>query len=208
MQNPTVLPSEREFSPETVCVPCAGVYIARSFNLAIPGTKAEVLALASDMGTPYGIGANFTKLAAGMLKRYGLVGTVTDHQGGPAAVGAVSNAVREAVAAGEPVVVGLAGDQLNLTPHYQNNSVGHAIAVLYQHGAPGIQLDPLAPAGYPGDPFSGAELTAFATACIIFRQQAVDPCADLKLQLASAQADIVGLKARLVSINKISGGTP
>ena len=175
MQNPGVNPSERSFSPETVCVPCTGVMIARAFNPSVPGTKAEVLALAVQMGAPNGVGANYTKLKPAMKARYGLIGTVTDHLGGPAAVAAVSAAVRRGVAAGQPVVVGLAGDQFNLTPRYQSNHVGHSIAVLYPHGAPGIQLDPLAPAGYMGDPFDGPELTKYATAAIIFETPAPAP---------------------------------
>lgn len=187
MINPSVVPSERIFSPQTVCVPLSGMLIARGFNPKIPATKAEVLALANDMGAPNGIGANFAKLAAGMQKRYKLSGKVIE--GAAAAI----PAVRAATLKG-PCIIGLAGDQLNLTPHWQTHSVGHAIAVFYPMGTVGIQLDPLAPNGYVGDMFTDAELVAFCTAAIIFDatpdcsaavKAATDP---LNTKIASAQA--------------------
>lgn|GEM_PF-4172660 len=181
MINPGVNPTERVFSPQTVCVPATGVYIARALNPNVPGTVAEVLALASDMGAPYGAGANYTKLAAAMQKRYGLSGTVIE--GGAQAQTAVKYAVERGVYA-----VGLAGDQVNLTPHYQPNSVGHSIAVLYTLGLWGLQLDPLAPAGYKGDPFGAAELNAFCTAAILFK---VPDTADCTAQVKAATDALV-----------------
>lgn len=168
MRPPNVDPSERSFSPQTVCVWVSGLYAARSLKPTLPGTYTEVLALAADSGVTdwQTVGrANFTKLAAGMKKRYGLIGRVIE---GPAA----QLAVLEAAAAG-PVVVCLAGNQLNLTPHWQNGSIGHAIAVLYPNGTTGTQFDPLAPAGYNGDPFPPAELAKFATATLIFKDTEV-----------------------------------
>ena len=50
--NPGVNLTERIFNPQTVCVPATGVYIARALPPDIPGTVAEVLALAEDMGAP------------------------------------------------------------------------------------------------------------------------------------------------------------
>lgn len=99
-----------------------------------------------------------------MKGRYGLTGTVIE--GGAASA---QPAALAAAAAG-PCAIGLAGNQLNLTPHWQTGSVGHAIAVFYPPGSEttGIQLDPLARQDYAGDPFSPAEMTAFATAAIIF----------------------------------------
>jgi hypothetical protein len=199
MNNPGVLPSEREFSPQTVCVPATGVYIARALKGdSVPGTKAEVLALATDMGAPGGVGANFYKLAAGMQKRYGLVAAA--HEEGAAASLAAVNA---AYAKG-PIVVGLAGNQLNLTPHWQTGSVGHAICVLYGF-FPGVQLDPLAPAGYFGDAFGADEFRKFVTAAIIFT--AYPDCTKAVADAtATLQADITGLQARLASISKIATG--
>lgn len=168
MKNPGVSPTERIFDPETVCVPLTGVMIARAFNPAVPGTVAEVLALANQMGTPYGEGANYALLAPAMKARYGLNSTVVDHLGPQAAYAAVM-----AAALAGPVVVGLAGDQYNLSPRYQSNHIGHSIAVLYPSGMTGTQLDPLAPAGYQGDPFPPAELAKYATAAIIFKEEVV-----------------------------------
>jgi hypothetical protein len=167
MPLPTVSPSERLFNPQTVCVWETGLFIARWYNPSIPATKDEVIALAAASGVSdwFNVGrANFTKLAAGMKLRYGLTGTVIE---GPAA--AQASALAAALAG--PCAIGLAGDQLNLTPHWQATSVGHAIAVFYPPASEttGIQLDPLAPQDYAGDPFSPAELTRFTTAAIIFR---------------------------------------
>lgn len=187
MNNPGVNPTERIFSPQTVCVPASGVYIARALNPAVPGTKAEVLALAVDMGAPNGAGANFTKLAVGMKKRYGLSGTVTEGAAGAQA------AVKAAFAAG-PCVIGLAGDQLNLAPHYQANHIGHAIAVLYPIGDVGLQLDPLAPAAYRGDAFDLVQLAQFATAAIVFRAP-VDCAAAVKAATDPLNAKIAQLTA-------------
>ena len=67
-------------------------------------------------------------------------------------------------------VCGLAGDQLNLQPRYQANSVGHSIACCIPTAwALGPAADPLAPAGYKGDPFGAAELNAYCTAAIMFK---------------------------------------
>ena len=163
MNNPGVNPTERIFSPQTTCVPQTGVFIARAFNPAVPGTKEEVLALAVQMGAPYGKNANYTLLKPAMKARYGLIGDVTDHLGAKAAY----DAVMKAAAAG-PCVVGLAGDLWNLTPRWQNVHVGHSVAVLYENGTTGVQLDPVAPAGYMGDSLPPTELAKFATAAIIF----------------------------------------
>lgn len=165
MQLPTVAPSEQVFSPQTTCVWQSGLYVARAFDPSIPATKAEVLALAADSGVPGGGSGNFTKLAVGMKKRYGLVGVSYPSSNIPA----MRAAVLAAASAG-PVAIALAGDQINLTPHWQGKPVGHAIAVFYQHGTTGIQLDPLAPAGYAGDPFTPAELTAYGRAALIFTE--------------------------------------
>jgi hypothetical protein len=166
MPLPTVLPSETSFDPQTVCVWETGLFIARWYDPSIPATKNEVIALAAASGVddPFIEGrANFTKLASGMKARYGLTGTVIE------GAAAARDAVLAAASAG-PCAIGLAGDQLNLTPHHQDHSVGHAIAVFYPPGSEttGIQLDPLAPQDYPGDPFSPVEMRAFTTAAIIF----------------------------------------
>lgn len=168
MHPPSVDPTERLFNPQTVCVWASGVYIARAFDPSVPGTTAEVLALAADSGVPGGASGNYAQLQPGMKKRYGLVGTLVDHQGGPAAQAAVL-----AAAAAGPIAVALAGDMYNLTPRWQNGHTGHSIAVLYEHGPVGVQFDPLAPAGYPGDPFPPAELANFATAALIFKEELV-----------------------------------
>lgn len=163
MPLPTVAPTERVFSPQTVCVWATGLYLARWHNPAIPVTKEEVIALAAASGVAdwHNVGrANFTKLAVGMKLRYGLVVKVIE------GAAAAQSAVLAAASAG-PCAIGLAGDQLNLTPHWQPVSVGHAIAVFYQGGTAGIQLDPLAPQGYAGDPFPPAEMSKFTTAAII-----------------------------------------
>ena len=167
MPLPTVLPSETSFDPQTVCVWETGLFIARWYDPSIPATKDEVIALAAASGVidwKVEGRANFTKLARGMKARYGLTGTVIE--GGPASA---QPAALAAAAAG-PCAIGFAGNQLNLTPHHQDRSVGHAIAVFYPPGSEttGIQLDPLAPQDYTGDPFSPAEMVAFATAAIIF----------------------------------------
>lgn len=191
MINPGVFPSEREFSPQTVCVPATGVYLARALRgSAIPGTKAEVLALAVDMGAPGGIGANFTKLAAGLSKRYGITGAKV-YEGAAAA----QPAVKAAFAAG-PHVIGVAGRLLNLTPRYQATDVGHAIAILYPIGSTGLQLDPLAPAGYYGDAFPLAELAKFATAAIIIPAP-WDCSAAVKAATATLSSKISNAKAAL-----------
>ena len=190
MINPGVYPSERAFNPQTVCVPATGVYIARALlGTKIPGTVEEVLALATIMGAPYGAGANYTKLAAGMKERYGLVGSVVE--GGPQAQTAVKYAIERG-----PYVVGLAGDQLNLQPHYQPNSVGHSIAVLYPYslGLWGLQLDPLAPAGYKGDPFGAAELNAYCTAAILFKAPALDCTVEVKAATDTLTKKLVAIK--------------
>jgi hypothetical protein len=166
MPLPTVSPTERYFTPQTVCVWETGLFIARWYKPSIPATKDEVIALAAASGVTdwYNVGrANFTKLAAGMKLRYGLTGRVVE---GAAAAQA---AVLAAASAG-PCAIGLAGDQLNLTPHWQAGSVGHAIAVLYPPGSgtTGVQLDPLAPQGYAGDPFPPTEMSKFTTAAIVF----------------------------------------
>lgn len=163
---PKVLPSESQTGIWTSCVWLTGLYIARAFNPAVPATKAEMLRIAAAGGNPTGASGNFTKLAAAMKALYGLVGKV--YEGAALAQPAVL-----AAAAAGPHAVGLAGDQLNLTPHYQSNSLGHAIAVLYPSGSTGIQLDPLAAAGYAGDPFPSTELAKFATAAIVFKEAAV-----------------------------------
>jgi len=166
MPLPTVAPSEQAFDPQTVCVWVTGLYLARWYNPSIPPTQGEVIALAADSGVSdwrkEGL-ANFGKLADGMKKRYGLTGTVIE------GADAAQTAVLAAVIAG-PCAIGLAGDQLNLTPHWQDVSVGHAIAVFYPPASDttGVQLDPLAPPGYNGDPFSPAEMMRFTTAAIIF----------------------------------------
>jgi len=166
MPLPTVSPSERSFSPQTVCVWETGLFLARWYNPSIPATADEVIALAAASGVSdwFNVGrANFTKLASGMKLRYGLTGTVIE------GASAAQAAVLTAASAG-PCAIGLAGDQLNLTPHWQATSVGHAIAVFYPPGSEttGIQLDPLAPQDYAGDPFSPVEMRAFTTAAIIF----------------------------------------
>jgi hypothetical protein len=166
MPLPTVLPSERSFDPQTVCVWETGLFIARWYDPSIPATKDEVIALAAASGVSDwkidGL-ANFTKLASGMRARYGLRGTVIEDDASAQA------AVLAAASAGA-CAVGLAGDQLKLTPHWQTGSVGHAIAVFYPPGSEttGIQLDPLAPQDYPGDPFLPDEMRVFTTAAIIF----------------------------------------
>jgi hypothetical protein len=169
MHTPSVDPTERLFSPQTVCVWATGVYLARALlGPSIPNTKAEVYALARDSGAvdPVHETGNFTKLAYGMAKRYGLKGLVYE-------VDAEAKAKVLAAALKGPHAVGLAGNQLNLTPHWQSGSIGHAIAVIYEHGTTGIQYDPLAPAGYAGDPFGPSELAKFATAAIIFKEEVV-----------------------------------
>jgi hypothetical protein len=143
-----------------------GLFIARWYNPSIPPTEDEVIALAADSGVSdwWADGrANFTRLAAGVEQRYGLVGTVVE------GAAAAQNAVLAAVSAG-PCAIGLAGDQLILTPHWQDVSVGHAIAVFYPPASDttGVQLDPLAPADYRGDPFAPDEMMRFTTAAIIF----------------------------------------
>lgn len=166
---PSVEPTERLFSPQTVCVWATGVYIARAFNPSIPNTKAEVLALAADSGVPNGASGNYTKLAAGMKKRYGLEGVVYPSLNPAAALSAVL-----AAAGAGPVAVGVAGDQANLLPAWQpGNHVGHSIAVLYNDGTTGVQLDPLAPAGYQGDPMTPTELGKYIRSAIIFKEEVV-----------------------------------
>jgi hypothetical protein len=166
MPLPTVSPSERSFNPQTVCVWETGLFIARWYNPSVPANEDEVIALAADSGVSdwWTDGqANFTKLATGMKQRYGLAGTVIE------GAGAAQTAVLAAVSAGS-CAIGLAGDQVSLTPHWQDVSVGHAIAVFYPPASDttGVQLDPLAPPDYPGDPFSPDEMTRFTTAAIIF----------------------------------------
>lgn len=166
MPLPTVSPSERSFNPQTVCVWETGLFIARWYNPSIPATTDEVIALAAASGVSdwFKTGrANFTKLASGMKARYGLTGTVIE------GAAPAKRAVLAAAAAG-PFAVGLAGNQLKLTPHWQTGSVGHAIAVFYPRGGEetGVQLDPLAPQDYAGDPFSPAEMKVFTTAAIVF----------------------------------------
>jgi hypothetical protein len=167
MALPTVLPSERSFSPQTVCVPLSCFYLARYFKPEIPATKDEAIALMAAAGVTdwYTVGRfNFTKLAAGMKARYGLIGTVVEGM-------AAAQAAAKAAAAAGPCAIGYAGNQANLVPSWQpGNNIGHAIAVIYQPGAgtTGIQLDPLAPAGYAGDSFPLTEMAKFATAAIIF----------------------------------------
>lgn len=193
MINPGVNPTERIFSPQTVCVPATGVYIARAFNPSVPGSMAEVLALAVQMGAPYGAGANYTKLAVGMKERYGLTGSVIE--GGAAAQSAVKYALQTGA-----YVVGMAGDQLSLTPHWQANSVGHSIAVLYPLAGSlwGLQLDPLAPAAYQGDPFGAAELNAYCSAAIMFKvPDTVDCSAQVKAATDSLNKKIATAKAAL-----------
>lgn len=167
--NPTVSPSERLFNPQTVCVWASGVYVARWFNPNVPATVAEVLALAAASGVPSGASGNFGLLKLGMAARYGLVGQEFTSFN-PAAA---QLAVAQAAAAG-PCAAILAGDQANLLPAWQpGNHVGHAIAVIYRAGTTGVQLDPLAPAGYAGDPFPLSELSKFATASLIFKTEAL-----------------------------------
>ena len=161
MQNPGVNPPESQVA-FTACIPCSGVYIARWLKSTVPGTAAEVKALAVQMGTPLGVGANYAHLQTGIFQRYGLASL--HYEGAAAAIAQV----RARVSAGIPFAVALAGDQYNLNPRYQSNHVTHSIVVLYKgDGSDGIQLDPLAPAGYMGDPFGDAELVKFATACLI-----------------------------------------
>lgn len=163
----TVDPSESGggFAEETVCVPMTGALIARALDPMVPATKAEVLALAVQMGAPNGKGANYTLLKPAMKARYGLAGSVIDHLGAKAAYDAVM-----AAASAGPCVVGLAGDQAVLTPVWQpKNHVGHSICVVYENGTTGVQFDPLAPRGYKGDPFPPSELAKYATAAIIFK---------------------------------------
>lgn len=175
MHTPSVDPTERLFNPQTVCVWASGVYIARALlGDAVPNTKAEVLALAADSGVPGGASGNYTKLAYGMAKRYGLKGLVYE-------VDAEAKAkVLEAAARG-PHAVAIAGDQYNLTPRWQNGHVGHSIAVIYEHGTTGVQFDPLAPAGYKGDSFPPAELEKYATAAIIFKESKEDSMPGFKM---------------------------
>jgi hypothetical protein len=166
MPLPTVSPSETSFNPQTVCVWETGLFIARWYDPSIPATKDEVIALAAASGVSDwkvdGL-ANFTKLARGMKARYGLTGTVVEGGATSAQPAAL------AAAAAGPCAIGLAGNQLNLTPHHQDRSVGHAIAVFYPPGSEttGIQLDPLAREGYSGDRFSPVEMKVFTTAAII-----------------------------------------
>ena len=58
-----------------------------------------------------------------MAKRYGLQGNVIE--GGPQAQTAVRYSIEHGL-----YVCGLAGDQLNLQPRYQANSVGHSIGAV------------------------------------------------------------------------------
>lgn len=189
MNNPGVNPPESQVA-FTACIPCSGVYMQRALHPTTPGTKAEVVALAVAMGAPLGVGANYAKLQTGLFRVYGLASA---HYEG---TGFARAATRAAVAAG-PCVIALAGDQFNLIPHYQSNHVTHSIVVLFENGFPGVQLDPLAPAGYMGDPFGEAELDAFAQACLIVTapKPPVDPCA------AQVKAATDPLNAKIISLN-------
>lgn len=173
---PPLEPSEQAFHPQIVCVWVTGVNIARWFDPSVPGTQAEVKALAAAGGMPpsgelpNGSHGNYSMLKVAMQKQYGLVGELHESFNPAAAQAAVLAAAAEG-----PCAAALAGDQYSLLPHWQNGHVGHSIAAIYESGLVGVQLDPLAPAHYPGDPFPPAELAKFATAALIFKQEATMP---------------------------------
>lgn len=152
MTVPTVSPKESAATTWTACVYLSGLYIARWFNPAVPATVAELGRLIVACGdNPAAPAGNYTKLLIGMKALYGLIGQIVPPSSVPG------------LAATQKLGAVFSGDQINLTPHLQSNHVGHSIAVIYENGSTGVQLDPLAAQNSPGNPFPPAEQAAFST---------------------------------------------
>lgn len=151
-----VLVSEREPRPPwTDCTWCSGVMLANGAagTTWYPPTRAEYEALRAASGDLIG-GSTITDLTRGMLTRYGWAGRVVDTWTQICTV---------------PIgtVLAIQGSMGAIGAHYRrwdsSFTGAHCAAVVRTGQDSWWWLDPLAPAGYPGEPIPLLTLRAYFT---------------------------------------------